>query len=777
VTGLRGRGALALTAVLVIGAALATSEVGEATAAPRPDKEVHRVLVFSAPFVSWADLRSENLPNFQRLIDRSAVANLTTRTIGPRSLAGGYATLGAGTRATGGGDPTDGEGLEAGETFGTRTAQSVFRERTELNVDSGIVQLGIERMLEANDAERVDAKPGRLGSALARGGFARAVVANADGNDPTFDLPPYRRYAVAALMDTHGVLPEGRVDDGLLAADPAAPFGVVTDADAAVDAFRESFARQSVVLVEASDLARAAAYRDVTDPTQGRLLFREALERSDALLGSLLEHVDLARDAVILVDPVRTFSGTTMTPIAISAPGFDRGLLRSASTRRTGYVLLADVAPTVLHLVGVKRPVKMSGRPMTVARRSISPGTRVGKLDRAVDAAQFRDRVRGPVTIVFALLEAVLAASAAFVILRRPGGRARGAVHLLALATLGFVPAVFLARLVPFHRFGVPAYWLFLFAVSIAFACACRTVGRRRRDVDPVIVALSATVALLLVDVLVGARLQLSSAFGYSATIGVRIAGFGNVSYAVLGASAILLAVLLAHRFGARGVTAGVVVLGATLVADVAPFWGSDVGGALSLIPAFAVVAAQLEGWRVRLTARTAVILGGLTAMGVAAAIVVDLARPENQRTHLGRLVERISEEGWKPFGDVIVRKLDQNVATLSNSDWRPLLLIGLIALLFLFRTHTRPVSGLVDRIPELRTGLVGFSILAVLGYALNDSGVAIPAVMLGVLLPVLIALLLARDPHAAPLPDTNRAGTNRASARELATSTGAPSA
>ena len=339
------------------------------------------------------------------------------------------------------------------------------------------------------------------------------------------------------------------------------------------------------------------------------------------------------------------------------------------------------------------------------------------------------------------------------------------------------MPAVFLARLVPFHRFGVPAYWLFLFAVSIAFACACRTVGRRRRDVDPVIVALSATVALLLVDVLVGAPLQLSSAFGYSATIGVRIAGFGNVSYAVLGASAILLAVLLAHRFGARGVTAGVVVLGATLVADVAPFWGSDVGGALSLIPAFAVVAAQLEGWRVRLTARTAVILGGLTATGVAAAIVVDLARPENQRTHLGRLVERISEEGWKPFGDVIVRKLDQNVATLSNSDWRPMLLIGLIALLFLFRTHTRPVSGLVDRIPELRTGLVGFSILAVLGYALNDSGVAIPAVMLGVLLPVLIALLLARDPHAAPLPDTNRAGTNRASARELATSTGAPSA
>ena len=164
-TGLRCRGALALTAVLVIGAALATSAMGEATAAPRPDEDVHRVLVFSAPFVSWADLRSENLPNFQRLIDRSAVGNLTTRTIGPRSLAGGYTTLGAGTRATGGGDPTDGEGLEADEAFGTRTAQSVFRERTERNVDSGIVQLGIERMLAANDAERVDseARPARFG--------------------------------------------------------------------------------------------------------------------------------------------------------------------------------------------------------------------------------------------------------------------------------------------------------------------------------------------------------------------------------------------------------------------------------------------------------------------------------------------------------------------------------------------------------------------------------------------------------------------------------------
>jgi hypothetical protein len=45
-----------------------------------------------------------------------------------------------------------------------------------------------------------------------------------------------------------------------------------------------------------------------------------------------------------------------------------------------------------------------------------------------------------------------------------------------------------------------------------------------------------------------------------------------------------------------------------------------------------------------------------------------------------------------------------------------------------------------------MRPALVGLLVAAVLGMALNDSGIAVPAMMLGVLNPVLVRLALHTD-------------------------------
>jgi len=52
-------------------------------------------------------------------------------------------------------------------------------------------------------------------------------------------------------------------------------------------------------------------------------------------------------------------------------------------------------------------------------------------------------------------------------------------------------------------------------------------------------------------------------------------------------------------------------------------------------------------------------------------------------------------------------------------------------------------LARIIARIPEMRATLIGFAVLAVLGYSLNDSGVAIPAVMLTVLNATLIWLVM----------------------------------
>jgi hypothetical protein len=52
--------------------------------------------------------------------------------------------------------------------------------------------------------------------------------------------------------------------------------------------------------------------------------------------------------------------------------------------------------------------------------------------------------------------------------------------------------------------------------------------------------------------------------------------------------------------------------------------------------------------------------------------------------------------------------------------------------------------------VPELRASLVGLGVLMVLGYALNDSGVAIPAVMLYVVVAALVGMLVRNDVQPA---------------------------
>ena len=121
----------------------------------------------------------------------------------------------------------------------------------------------------------------------------------------------------------------------------------------------------------------------------------------------------------------------------------------------------------------------------------------------------------------------------------------------------------------------------------------------------------------------------------------------------------------------------------------------------------------------------------------------IDLSRPTAEQTHVGRLISNIGDKGPDKLFSVIGRKLDQNIVTLTNSDWRPNLVIGLVLVAFLAWSSRHWLRRIVDVIPEYRAALIGFAVLAFLGYALNDSGIAIPAVMFTVLTATLVWLVM----------------------------------
>jgi len=171
-------------------------------------------------------------------------------------------------------------------------------------------------------------------------------------------------------------------------------------------------------------------------------------------------------------------------------------------------------------------------------------------------------------------------------------------------------------------------------------------------------------------------------------------------------------------------------------VADGLPGLGSDIGGVLALVPAAAIIVALLAHWRVN--AVRVALVGAATVALVGVFAVFDLSRPEEDRTHLGRFVARVADGD---IGLILRRKLVANWSILTSSVWTlllPLVVLGLV----LVARRDDPIGKLRARVVGVHAGLVGAGIAAVLGFALNDSGVAIPAMMLAIIVPWIIWLL-----------------------------------
>lgn len=754
-----------LGSVVLVLLTIATSLAAPASAGEPEPVPARRVLVFSIPHVSWADLEAFELPNLERFVARSGIAGLTTRAdTRATRLADGYLTFGAGTRAVG--DPaTDGDNLGVHERFGENTAGEVYTQRTGREVKGGIVSLADPRILETNEALLYDAEIGALAMALTDAGIDRAAIGNADGTQP--DTPPSpeistrRRQVALGVMSRRGLVPRGTVDESLLRPAPSEPFGVRLDDDEVLDAFTKVWEDRSVVLVEASDLVRADVYRPWATPIHREFMLRDALKRTDALFGRLLEQVDLSRDAVVVFGPAHSARAITLTPLAVHAPGTEPGLLRSATTRRAGFVQLIDVAPTVLDLLDVDAPTSMEGRPAEVTTTGGSAQDRIEMLVREDAAAQFRDERVGEVQVAAVVVSALLVVATIWAFTRRRAPWVVPLVGRSALCVLGFIPTVYLTRVLPLHDAGFLAYWAFLVLVSIGIGTLYHRVGRDR-PLDALLVAFLVNIVLLVGDVLVGTPLEFNSALGYSPTVAGRFAGFSNPAYAALAASTVLAAPLVARRIGGRrGAWLAVALMAAVIVVDGAPFWGSDVGGILSMVPAFGVTAVLLLGWRLRWRTVGWCALGLVVALGAATAL--DMSRAPERRTHLGRLVERIDERGLGDFIVIVQRKLADNLGSLRNSVWGLMVVLALLLAVWLVKRAPERLAALRAAVPEARSGLIGFAVLAVLGYALNDSGIAIPGVMLVILLGATIWLLTRFEPASPPPATPTKATMPRA--------------
>jgi hypothetical protein len=422
--------------------------------------------------------------------------------------------------------------------------------------------------------------------------------------------------------------------------------------------------------------------------------------------------VEAAREAgatVAVASPNGPPETPNLTPFTLAQPGGEGGLLFSPTTRTEGLLTNADVAPTLLTVLGVPVPAEMAGRVTEVRPGQAESAEVLQRRLWFVEESGFR---------VWAVVGALWVAALAVGILR--GGRRGASVAVLALAAL---PAgALLAAAVPVTGV-LPVGALTALLTGGMTALSWRLSGSFAGALAQVSLA---TAALVMVDAATGGALERFSTIGYNPATGTRFYGVGNEYAAVLAGSLTMGLGILAYR--RRPPAWLLAVVGAVAVLALGlPTMGADVGGSLALGLAFGATAglARGGGWR-------GVALWAAGGLALAAALFLTSGLLFPDVSHGSQ-----ASGGGGSLYEVVRRKLEISLGSLLN----PVLLFLLALGVGVTYAGWRRARG-----TPLAAGIPGAIVAAAASGALNDSGLI--AALFALMYPALGALgvLVSKD-------------------------------
>ena len=723
----------AAAAVVVLTGLVFASVSSSTPEATKNNGASESIVLIGTGGLSWSDVSPRTTPTLWSLLRDGATATLTVRSVHANTCpVDGWLTLSAGEQAADAVDSTTGGGGPDGVKPPCRALPG--------QMTPGKVPHWSEYRAAAGGS-RFDASLGMLGDQVANhGGCIQAIGPGA---------------ALGAARSSGMVVRYEPYDETLL---PAA------------------LSACPVTLIDVGPVRDPADVnpQDELRPTTTRVQQVAAVE---ARVAAILKVAPAGTD-VGLVSLADAGATERLRMIAITGPHFGAGTLESSSTRQPGLVQLTDLAPTILQHLGVPRPTALGGTPVRFVPAGVSSdqsaNTRLQSLLDYDRAAHEVHSLVQPFFYGWVILQLALYLTAAFLWKRGWGTDARRhqlLVNTRRLATIAATVPVstFLANLLPWWRFSMPLVSVIAsVALFAAMISAVALLGPwHKKTFGPLVVVCITTMGVLALDVMTGSRLQLSSLMGLQPVIGGRFYGMGNTTFALFATATLMLCIAAGNHLIALGrrrdAAAAVAAIGlGAVIIDASPTWGSDLGGTTGLLPAvlfLVVIILQITmTWRVWLA-----MAGGVGVFLVLLGLM-DWLRPAESRSHLGRFVQTALDGGaW----DIIARKLAQN-ATLFFSNPLSLLIpvvLGIFAYILARPSWwaAAPLRRPFEEIPLLRPGLIAVMILWVLGFALNDSGAAIPAVGATLACPLVIALAIRTfDDEWESRPVTSRASRHR---------------
>lgn len=683
-------GAAALLLLLSASPAAATTEEVESP-----------VVLVGLGGLSWSDIDTGTTPAVASFVSTAALGHLSVRSVNRVTCpVDAWLTLSASRRAAA-------ERIPGADESDNTTELNTFCPPIP-PVRDGEVE-GWQKLAEYNAELSFNAPLGLLGSSAAADGVS--VLAAGSG-------------AAVGAAETDGNVPDYLPDPGALTA--------------------EVIGNHDLTLVDLGAVDERAA------DAQPRLL---QVQRLDGEFSRLLAEVPESA-TVLLVAGSNARPTAELQVVAARGPSYPRGLLTSASTKQDGLILLTDLTPTLFDLTGMAPAPEFVGAPIV----SVPSGSSWQALQlRLVDQArkvEVYTEVAQPFFTALVPLQIALYAGAAWAFRRRADKPAARRIILRVTAwvalTCSSIPvASFLANMVPWWTWSSPHTGLvvLVLAWALAVAAVARLLGRNHDLLTEVGVVAAATAGVLAVDVAIGGPLQTASLMGYSPVIAGRLYGFGNVAFALFATGLVFSAAWIGdvvHRRGHRRAAAGL-VLGFGLlgvVIDGLPQLGSDFGGIIAITCGFGVF--LLGVLQLRLTAARLLAVAGVALALVTLVSVVDWRRPAEERSHLGAFVQQVLDG---EFANIVGRKLANNLDILFSSVLGLLVPFAVLFLAFVLLRPLRQTPAVLtiayQEAPMLRPAFMGWVTLMVVGFAVNDSGVAIPAVGIMMTIPFLILISL----------------------------------
>jgi uncharacterized membrane-anchored protein len=707
--------------------------------------KARRVVLFGFPRLSLNDLETGAVPTVDQLVQRGAIGATSVRTLNVRpATVEAYASIGAGTRVRA--KDVAADAYLAGEMIGTVTSAQLGSIRTGEVIRGDVVVTGMAETINLNTNRFLSSEPGALGEALHLAKKRTGVVNTSDTGLRSRDSEAaLQRPAPVALADRSGAIDFGEVGEQLLRSDPSAPTGATVNQKRFIAATIRTLSNADVIVVDPGEMDRAFSIKPTVSEAQFEALRLRALRMTDSVLAAVV--AELKPNDLLIVAGVRPPTATwELTPTVIYGAGVAHGLAYSPSTHRVGLITLTDIAPTILRALGVPVSSGMIGHALDVQPAKGSTNTR--SLTELSALANYRERIYLPSAKGYIVLQALVYLAVVLLFATKRRGdrvlvRGRVAFESTMLLIAAWPLATFVFRAIPFvWRMGALGV-LIVPLIDIGVVALARRFRRHRLSAFSAI--LLATISLIAADVLSGARLQQASILGYSPHTAARFTGIGNSAFAVLAASALLWAGIHVHfaprRFEALVAVSLLFVL--VLFVDAAPMFGSDVGGVLTLVPVFGGLLLALSGRKVSarwIAAIAAATLGGLSAM-----IGIDLLRPADQRTHVARFVADIFHGVNGAFANTIQRKLSTNIRVLTSSFWTWAVPIVALVLLF-FLVVQRGWSLDLPSGSALRMAMISALSCGLLGFAVNDSGSVVTALVFVYLGPFVVLLALTRS-------------------------------